>query len=49
MPNGEKTKVNDWYKVRGTAIVTDGVNESVEEIHWYQCKNIGKVEYKIKF
>ena len=49
LPNGEKTKVNDWYKVRGTAIVTDGVNESVEEIHWYQCKNIGKVEYKIKF
>ena len=49
LPNGEKTKAKDWYKVRGTAIVTDGVNESVEEVHWYQCKDIGKVEYKQKF
>ena len=22
--------------------------EQSREIHWYQCKNIGKVEFKIK-
>lgn len=44
LPNGEFTKPEDWYKVRGTAVVTDGV----EEIHWYQCENIGKVEFKVK-
>lgn len=49
LPNGQKTRASDWFKVRGTAVVTDGVNESIEEIHWYQCKDIGKVEYKQKF
>lgn len=48
LPNGELTKVKDWYKVRGTAVVTDGKEERIEEIHWYQCENIGKVEYKLK-
>ena len=48
LPNGELTKVENWYKVRGTAVVTDGKVERIEEIHWYQCENIGKVEYKIK-
>lgn len=45
---GELTKPEDWYKVRGTAVVTDGKIEKIEEIHWYQCENIGKVEYKVK-
>ena len=48
LPNGELTKVEDWYKVRGTAVVTDGKVERIEEIHWYQCENIGKVDFKIK-
>lgn len=48
LPNGELTKPEDWYKVRGTAIVTDGKEEKIKEIHWYQCENIGKVEYKVK-
>ena len=48
LPNGEYTKINDWYKVRGTAVITDGTNEKIEEIHWYQCENIGKVEFKLK-
>ena len=48
LPNGEYTKAEDWYKMRGTAILTDGVEEKIEEIHWYQCENIGKVEYKMK-
>lgn len=48
LPNGELTKINDWYKVRGTAVITNGKNEKIEEIHWYQCENIGKVEFKLK-
>ena len=48
MPNGEKTKPKDWFKVRGTALITDGENEVIAELHWYQCKNIGRVEYKQK-
>ncbi len=49
LSNGEKTKAKDWFKVRGTATITDGANEKVIELHWYQCKDIGKVEYKQKF
>ena len=48
LPGGELTKAEDWYKVRGTAVVTDGTVEEIREIHWYQCENIGKVEYKLK-
>ena len=48
LPNGELTKANEWYKVRGTALITDGNEEQIKEIHWYQCENIGKVEYKVK-
>ena len=48
LPNGEKTQAQDWYKCRGTAIITDGVEEKLTEIHWYQCVNIGKIEFKEK-
>lgn len=48
LPNGDKTKAQDWYKCRGMAIITDGTKELVREIHWYQCENIGKVEFKFK-
>lgn len=48
LPDGSYTKINDWYKVRGTAILTNGIDEQVQEIHWYQCENIGKVDFKIK-
>ena len=48
LSNGEKTKAQDWYKCRGAAIITDGVKEIAKEIHWYQCENIGKVEFKFK-
>jgi len=47
-PNGEKAQAQDWYKCRGTAVVTDGTDERIKEIHWYQCANIGKIEFKIK-
>ena len=46
--NGEKTNPNDWIKARGTAILTDGITSRKAEIHWYQCENIGKVEFKRK-
>ncbi|HEM2809403.1 TPA: hypothetical protein U0616_001188 [Streptococcus suis] len=36
---------NDWPKVKGHAILTDGTKA---EVHWYQAKNIGKIEFKIK-
>ena len=48
LPNGTLTKAQDWYKCRGTAIITNGIEEKVKEIHWYQCENIGKVEFKTK-
>ena len=31
-----------------SAIITDGKEEQIKEIHWYQCANIGKIEFKIK-
>ena len=48
LQNGEKTKSQDWYKCRGTAIITNGTEEKITEIHWYQCENIGKIEFKEK-
>lgn len=48
LPNGKKTLAKDWMKMRGTAVVTDGKIEHIGEVHWYQCKNIGKVEWKVK-
>ena len=49
LPNGEKTKISDWYKVRGTATVTNGKETFINcEIHWYQCRNIGKIMFKVK-
>lgn len=38
-------KAKDWQKVKGHAILSDGRKI---EAHWYQAKNVGKVEFKIK-
>ena len=47
LPNGDLTKPEDWFKVRGRATITDGTKDyGTREIHWYQAKNIGKVEFK---
>ena len=48
--NGNLTSPKDWYKVRGTATLfnTRTKVDMKAEIHWYQCKNIGKVEFKFK-
>lgn len=50
LPNGNLTSAKDWYKVRGTATLYDSSDKKVykAEVHWYQCKNIGKVEFKLK-
>lgn len=50
LSNGNLTSAKDWYKVRGTAILFNSITgkEYKAEIHWYQCKNIGKVEFKEK-
>ena len=48
LPNGKLTEAKDWLKCRGTAIITNGLEEKLTEIHWYQCENIGKVEFKEK-
>ena len=48
LPNGTLTKPQNWYKCRGTALITNGTDEEIREIHWYQCENIGKVEFKTK-
>jgi len=46
--NGNYTKAQDWCKMRGTAILTDGEAEFKAEVHWYECPNVGKVEFKVK-
>lgn len=50
LQNRSLTSEKDWYKVRGTAVLFDLVTkeEIKAEIHWYQCKDIGKVEFKFK-
>ena len=45
--NGEETSPKDWQKVTGIAIIDVGKGEKAE-VHWYQCKDVGKVEFKIK-
>lgn len=48
LPNGNLTHAKDWHKVAGKAIITNGELDRLAEVHWYQCKNIGKVEFKEK-
>ena len=48
LPNDKLTEAKDWLKCRGTAVITNGTEEKLTEIHWYQCEKIGKVEFKEK-
>ena len=45
---GRTTKIEDWEKVAGIGVVTNGEKQRKCELHWYQCKNIGKIEFKVK-
>lgn len=50
LPKGNFTKAEDWKKMRGTTTAvhkTLGVAKEVE-IHWYECPQIGKVDFKHK-
>lgn len=47
-PNGADTSPGDWIKARGTATVENNGETCKAEVHWYQCKDIGKVEFKAK-
>jgi hypothetical protein len=42
------TNVKDWYKVKGNGYITNDSKTRKAELHWYQCKDIGKVEWKVK-
>ena len=46
--DGTLTNPNDWIKARGTAIVEKGNETCSAEVHWYQCKEIGKIDFKMK-
>lgn len=49
LPNGQLTQPSDWQKMRGDAVVIiDGVEKDAE-VHWYEGKNVGKIEYKVKY
>jgi len=47
-PGNISTNVDDWRKMRGTGIVTDGEAEYKVELHWYEAANVGKVKWKVK-
>ena len=48
LPNGESTSLNDWKKVVVNAILIGNGEERKAEIHWCQCRNLGKKEFKVK-
>ena len=43
------TKATDWSKKKGigTVVSKDGKNLKAE-LHWYECKGIGKKDFKVK-
>ena len=47
-PKGSLSSSRDWKKMRRAAVLTDGKNDYIAEVHWYQAKYIGKVEWKVK-
>lgn len=43
------TNLKDWKKMTGNTIITDEYGyKMTAEVHWYQCKHIGRVEFKVK-
>lgn len=42
------SKTEDWKKRTGIARVTNGKEEQTIVVHWYECANIGKLEFKEK-
>jgi len=48
LQDGSLTKKESWSKVKGIGYITDDDTTRYAELHWYQAKNIGKVEWKVK-
>lgn len=46
--NGKDSPAKDWQKCKGETIMYINGFQKKFEVHWYQCKNIGKVEFKFK-
>mgnify|MGYP003299433329 CR=1 FL=1 len=45
---GKGLKRENWEKCEGYAAITDGKTTKIVCVHWYQCKDLGKVEFKEK-
>lgn len=39
------SKAEDWQKATGIAEMS---NDKMAEVHWYQARNVGKIEFKVK-
>jgi hypothetical protein len=48
LQNGNLTNAGDWSKVKGNGTIASDYLERQVEVHWYQCKDIGKIEWKVK-
>lgn len=47
LANGKRTREDDWEKCKGNTTVTRNNKERDAHVHWYQAKDVGKVEFKI--
>ena len=47
LANGKRTREDDWEKCKGNTPVTRNNKERDAHVHWYQAKDVGKVEFKI--
>ena len=47
--NGTSTKATDWTKKKGFGTVIDkNGHERDAELHWYECRGMGKIDFKVK-
>lgn len=46
--DGKTTIDDDWEKCKGNGIAHKNNKKRGAEIHWYQAKNVGQVEHKVK-
>lgn len=47
--DGTDTNATDWSKKKGIGtVVSNNGQELKAELHWYECKGIGKKDFKVK-
>ena len=47
--DGSKTTASDWTKKKGNGTVVDSEGKQRDaELHWYECKGLGKKKFKVK-